>query len=361
MNPIVIGTVASASVSLALLMGATLGPRQGAMPPTPAPLVRSQIVGAADGDTRRQAVMLTGAVHARVEAAMGFRVGGRIVAREVDAGAAVRRGDVLFRLDPADLDLAARAATARVAAAAAEARRAAADEGRLGRLVASGAVSVSAYDAALSAGRAAAAQLTAALADRQEALLRRDYAVLRADADGVVTEVLAEPGQVVAEGAPVLRLARAGAREAEIVVPETLRPRLPAEAQARLMSGETVRATLRQVSGAADPTARTFLARYVLAGAGDGAALGATVSLVLPDARAVAARVPLTALHDGGGGTGVWVIGADGAVHFRAVSVAALEDERAVLAGGVGPGERIVTLGAQLLREGEAVRVADLP
>jgi hypothetical protein len=50
------------------------------------------------------------------------------------------------------------------------------------------------------------------------------YAVLLADSDGVVMETLAEPGQVVSAGQAVIRLARAGQREALVQLPETLRP-----------------------------------------------------------------------------------------------------------------------------------------
>jgi multidrug efflux pump subunit AcrA (membrane-fusion protein) len=55
---------------------------------------------------------LSGTVRARVEAPLAFQVGGRILARRVDAGQTVRAGQVLFELDPADLEQAVRAAEA---------------------------------------------------------------------------------------------------------------------------------------------------------------------------------------------------------------------------------------------------------
>ncbi|MCC3263201.1 HlyD family efflux transporter periplasmic adaptor subunit, partial [Paenibacillus polymyxa] len=78
------------------------------------------------------------------------------------------------------------------------------------------------------------------------------YAVLLADADGVVVDTLAEPGQVVAAGQSVVRLARAGQREAVVQLPETLRPAVGSAAQAVLYGDRQspAPATLRQLSDA---------------------------------------------------------------------------------------------------------------
>ena len=79
-------------------------------------------------------------------------------------------------------------------------------------------------------------------------------------------EVPAEPGQVVAAGRPVVKLARDGAREAEINLPEGARPRIAFAATATLYAdpGTNVPATLRELSAVADPATRTYRARYVL-------------------------------------------------------------------------------------------------
>jgi multidrug efflux pump subunit AcrA (membrane-fusion protein) len=102
-----------------------------------------------------------------------------------------------------------------------------------------------------------------------------------ADADGVVMDTLAEPGQVVSAGQPVIRLARAGQREAIVQLPETLRPVVGSAAQAFLYGSDKqpVSAThCGYLSDAADPLTRTFEARYVLDGPLS-AALGSTVTL----------------------------------------------------------------------------------
>lgn len=147
--------------------------------------------------------------------------------------------------------------------------------------MASGAISAAEFDQINAAAEAARADLSAAQAQANVAQNATGYAGLLADADGVVVETLAEPGQVVSAGQVVIRLARAGQREARVQLPETLRPAVGSEALATRYGSESqpVTATLRLLSDAADATTRTFEARYVLNGALANAPLGSTVTL----------------------------------------------------------------------------------
>src|SRR6185436_8222871 len=142
----------------------------------------------------------TGVVAARVQSDLGFRVSGKVLERLVDAGQSVKRDQPLMRIDPVDLKLAMRAQAESVAAARAFARQTAEDEARYRDLVAGGAVSASAYDKVKAAAESARAQLNAAEAQADVSRNEASYAVLSADADGVVVDTLAEPGQVVAAG-----------------------------------------------------------------------------------------------------------------------------------------------------------------
>jgi len=124
-----------------------------------------------------------------------------------------------------------------------------------------------------------------------------------------------------------------------------------------------VPATLRQLSDTADARTRTFEARYVLQGTLAAAPLGATVTIRIPDdARTTppaGLQVPIGALLDGGKGSGVWVVAGDPAkVGWRSVTVEHLDDDSARVSGALKQGDRVVALGAQLLHDGEAVRVA---
>jgi RND family efflux transporter MFP subunit len=304
----------------------------------------------------------TGLVAARVQSDLGFRVQGKIIQRLVDAGQVVKAGQPLMRIDPVDLNLAITAQAQQVAAARARAIQAAADEERYSRLVATNIVSHQTYDQAKAAADSARALLSAAEAQETEARNQGDYSLLLADADGTVVDTLAEPGQVVAQGQIVVRLAHAGPREASINLPETRRPKLGSTARVELYNGTTlVSATLRQLSDAADPRTRTYEARYVLDGEGAGAPLGATVRLTIEDAalnRDV--QIPLGAIDDEGKGTGVWVFNDEtSTVSYRSVRVGHFGNDTAIVSDGLKQGERVVASGGHFLHDGEHVRTQD--
>lgn len=337
-------------------------------PRTDAPLVRVATVQGAVSASRS----FTGIVAARVQSDLGFRVSGKVLQRHVDTGQTVKRGQVLLRLDPVDLKLAAHAQREAVAAARARAQQASDDEARYRALRGTGAVSASAYDQYKAAADTARAQLSATEAQAEVARNATRYAELLADADGIVMETLVEPGQVVSAGQPVVRLAHAGPREAVVQLPETLRPAIGSAAQAMLFGNGVVAvpAKLRQLSDVADSQTRTFEARYVLEGELANAPLGITVTLQIPDGHVPAEhsstqgglQVPIGALYDAGKGPGVWVIrGEPAQVHWQPVVVQSLDDEHARISAQFTQGEQIVALGAHLLREGQQVRVASQP
>ncbi len=353
--------VFSAVLSALPLLLVACGDKTPSDPRTDATLVRAATIEGAGAAPARS---FTGTVAARIQSDLGFRISGKVLERLVDTGQAVKRGQALMRIDPIDLKLAAQAQHETVAAARARARQTADDEARYRDLRGTGAISASAYDQVKAAADAAKAQLSAAEAQAEVARNASGYAQLLADADGVVMETLAEPGQVVGAGQVVVRVAHAGRREAVIQLPETLRPAVGSTAQATLFGkqGTTVPTKLRQLSDAADRQTRTFEARYVLDGDLSNAPLGTTVTIQIPDAQPAkqgSLSVPIGALFDAGKGPGVWVIqGEPAKVSWRPVTVSRLGDDAAQVAGQLKQGDRVVALGAHLLREGQAVRVA---
>jgi RND family efflux transporter MFP subunit len=327
-------------------------------PRTQPELVRIAAVGAAqEGDHA-----FTGVVAARVQSDLGFRVPGKVTERLVDVGQVVRAGQPLMRIDVTDFAHVITTQTHNVEAAKAKAVQAAADEARYRGLVSTGAVSASTYDQVKATADGAQAQLAAVEAQAQVAKDEGDYSLLIADADGTVVQTLAEPGQVVAAGQTVIKLAHAGPREAAVNLPETIRPALGSTARAIVYGKtESVEARLRQLSGAADPATRTFEARYVLEGADAKAPLGATVTIQLPSQRNTGSlQVPIAAITDRGKGPGVWVFNEKSStVSFRPVKVLHIGEEDVTISDGVKPGDQIVALGAHLLSDGQQVRVAD--
>ena len=341
------------------LVLATCSPAETATPTEP-PLVQTIAVAPGAGAVARY----TGVIRARTESNLGFRVGGKIFERLVDPGDHVRHGQPLMRLDRTDFTLALNAARASVEAARAQMIKAKADEERSRKLVGDGWTSKQTYDQNKAAADAAVAQLANAEAQASQVSNQAGYSELQADADGVVMEVPTEPGQVVAAGQTVVKLARDGAREAEVFLPEGSRQLAKGSASATLYAeGEaTYPAKLRELSATADPATRTYRARYILSGGGETAPLGATVTLRLKplDAqRTASVDVPLGALFDIGRGSAVWKFdAATKTVTAQAVSVARMSEESAQVVSGLNPGDRIVSLGAHLLKAGQAVRQA---
>lgn len=327
---------------------------------TASPLVRIAEVKNALEQTRS----FTGTVAARVQSDLGFRVSGKVLERLVDQGQAVKRGQALMRIDPIDLKLSAKAREEDVSAAQARAVQAIEDEKRYRNLLGTGAISSSTYAQFKAAADSAQAELSAAKAQAEVALNATQYTDLFADADGIVVETFAEPGQVVNAGQMVIRLAHNGQREAVIHLPETLRPKLGSTAMASVY-GQDVKAgsSLRQLSDAADPITRTFEARYVLTGDLSKSPLGSTVTIDIPRQITPAAQlyqVPIGALIDAGNGPGVWIV-EDNPTHvtWRAVSVDGLSDDVANISGPIDSKKRVIAIGAHLLHEGQEVRLAN--
>ncbi len=323
-------------------------------PVAPLKLVRTLKVGA-DG-TANSALdrAYSGEVRARIETTLSFRIGGKIVERRADVGQAVKAGQVLARLDPADAALQATQAEAQRALAAA-------DLARYRDLKAKNFISASALDARETTLKAAEAQ--AQLAKNQAG-----YTTLVADRAGVIGQVLAEPGQVVSAGQAVFRLAPDGEREIAIAIPESEvgRFKLGQPAEVSLWSGadKAIQGRLREVSPAADPVTRTFAARVALKDADPRLALGMTASVRFPTVNAAGTAgatrqvVPLTAIFQQGNQAAVWKVGADGTVSLQKVTVKAYTDAGAVVSEGLAGGETIVAAGVNLLTTGEKVRIA---
>jgi RND family efflux transporter MFP subunit len=179
-----------------------------------------------------------------------------------------------------------------------------------------------------------------------------------------VMSTLAEPCQVVAAGQPVLVLAKDGLREAAVDIPESSLDEIRAQAAtARLYLNQTVTvpATLREVSGVADPVSRTYQARYVLDGDPAHFPLGATVTVRVSSKDELAqslTEIPLGSLIDRGDGAAVLVVDpGTSTIQKRAVSIAKLGAETALIGQGLQQGDLVVSLGAHHLNAGEAVRL----
>ena len=348
-----------------LALGAALaGCSRPEPPPEPVRAVKLLTVGASEVQAQR---LFAADVRARVESRLGFRVAGKLVQRHVELGQAVRAGQLLAQLDARDYRLAVQAAQAQVAAATTQRDLAQADYERFAQLKAQNFISGAELDRRRASLQAAQAQLTQALAQASSQGNQENYTQLRADADGVVTAIEAEPGQVLEQGQTVLRLAQDGARDAVFAVPEDLvsQLRVGQEVAVRPWGGGAegaakLRATVRDIAASADPVTRTFTVKAALSGS-PLPPLGATLT-VYPSAFAPrgvqALRLPTSALWAQGQQTAVWVFdAASSTVRAQVIEVAQVDGNEVLVRAGLQAGAQVVATGVHVLAPGQKVSI----
>ncbi|EGV32384.1 efflux transporter, RND family, MFP subunit [Thiorhodococcus drewsii AZ1] len=327
-----------------------------------APLVVTTRIQASDASTWS----LTGTWQARHEIPLSFRIGGKVAARLVDAGARVEMGQVLFRLDPRDVSQQRIAAEAQVASARAETQNAERERARLADMLKRKLTSQQEYDRAATSAQSAREQLVAAEAELVQAINATEYAVLKAPASGILLDVTGQQGQVVTAGQSLATLAEKGPLEAEVYVPEDRRAQLPTRAVADPIGGEPqIPVSLREVAGAVDPATRTWRARFTIDPAASdgvqGVALGTTLTLRFkrpaegPGEGAIR-WVPLGAVLERGDGPLVWRL-VEGHVEAEAVTLLGIEGEHARIRTRLPVGTQVVALGVDRLQPGQTVRV----
>lgn len=327
-------------------------------PPAPRPAI---VVTVADGATATP-FLYPGEVRSQHEVDLAFRVGGKITERRVNPGDIVRKGQVLARLDPADVALAQKSAAAQLAAAEADLALARAEFERAKTLVAQKFQSASTLDTRRTQFEAAEARVTQARAARSQSDNQLAYATLTATLDGVVTAAPVEAGQVVAAGQLAIRVADPASREVLIWIPEgrtaSLKLGQPALVRAWSAPDTLYHGNLRELAASADTATRTYAARISVKDADAALSLGASAGAgFVPSASGPGIEIPLAAVMRGEGAQAkVWVVDKDQRVQPRAVMVAAWRDERAVIASGLAAGERVVTVGAHALTAGELVQ-----
>lgn len=338
------------------------GERETPEPPARPVLVVTPADGAGSG-----VAAFPGEIRAREESALAFQVGGQLLRRHVDAGAHVRRDQVLAEIEPNDLRLQKQSAQAQVAAAEAEYARARTDRDRYAALVGQQLISRSQMDAQDAAYKAAQSQLRAARAQADVAGNQAGYTQLRAPRDGVIASREAEAGQVVAAGQAIFMLAGDDGREVAIALPESRIGQFaigqPAQIELWNRPGVRVSGTIREIAAAADPQARTYAARVALDGdALDEVALGQSARVYLSgDPSGGILQVPLTAIQPGAGDAkAVWVVDrATGTVHAVPVQTGAFGANTVPVLSGLQADALVVAAGGHLLREGQRVTPVD--
>jgi RND family efflux transporter MFP subunit len=333
--------------------------------PAPTEERRAVVVETVRFTAREPERSFVGQIRPRVESDLGFRIAGKVSERLVQPGQSVSAGQLLMRLDPVDLRLSREQAEAEHRAAQVNLDQTIAQERRANELRRQGWTTDAVIEQRVAATAEARSRLDRASRALDIATNQLTYADLHADGEGVVTATLAEPGQVVTAGSPVVRLARSGEREAVVAIPEIMLERVRrGTATVSLWSDPGTRypAQLRELAAAADPATRTFQARFSIDGPDEALAIGltATVTVAEPASESVA-RLPVSAIFAQGQGAHVFVVDVDsGSLTLVPVTVAGYDGRDVLISGGVREGAQVVSLGVQKLDVAQRVRIVTL-
>lgn len=356
------GVKIGATVAALLLAGGLAACDQAPPPPEP---IRPVRVTSAKPQVFEDRSSYTGEVRARYETNLAFRIGGKIVARFVEIGSEVKKDALLARLDPDDSRLAIQNARAQVNAAQANFEQAQTELTRYKRLYETRVTSQAELDRRQNTYNTAKAQLDSAQSQLRVAQNQMDYTELHADADGVITSISIEAGQVVSSGQTVMKLARPEEKEVVFNVAENrldeLRNATGISVSLWANPDKEYAGVVREIAPGADPVTRTYAVKVTVQHPPAGMRLGmtASVAIVRRSSDSVIA-LPLSALYQEGDKPAVWVYSGTpdkGTVELRPVTIAAYVQDAVLVSGGLKAGEEVVTAGVHKLIPGQTVRL----
>ncbi len=306
--------------------------------------------------------VLTGQIQAENEAALAFRIGGRIIERSAGVGDHVAPDQVLAKLDPQDELNALRSAQAALSAAQGQLVEARNNFDRQNTLMERGFTTRVLFDQAQQNLRTTQSRVDDAQAQLQIAEDRVGFTQLRANVTGTITARSAESGEVVQPGQAIFQVARTDGRDAVFDVPaQVLRSAPPnPEIGVTLTDDPSVKAEgrVRQVDPQADPVTRTFRVRVSLIDSPAAMRLGATVTGHMQQESMPGMSIPASALTSIYRQPAVWIVDPSSlTVSLRNVEVQRFDPATAVISQGLANGDIVVTAGVQALHPGQKVRL----
>jgi membrane fusion protein, multidrug efflux system len=308
-----------------------------------------------------------GNVEAFSTVSLKARVDGQIVEVNFKEGAAVSKGDVLFRIDPRPFQAALRQAEANALRDSAARDQARSQARRYQELLDKNFVSKDAYAQFRTNAETAEAVAKASVAALENARLNLEYCTIRSPLDGFVGKVLLQAGNLVKANdvSPLVVINQVRPIYVNFAVPEQELPEVrkrmgdgPLEVEVIPADAAHLHPTGRLifVDNAVDPSTGTIKLRAQFDN-GDAALWPgqfANVSVRLYE-QADAIIIPSQAVQTGPEGQYVYVVGEDLLAQLRRVTVQRTDGEQAVIAKGLAKGERVVTRGQ--LRLGPKTRV----
>ncbi|MDB6446948.1 efflux RND transporter periplasmic adaptor subunit [Pseudomonas sp. 21TX0197] len=325
---------------------------------------------------------LSGRIAAPRTAEVRARVPGVVLQRVYREGTDVKKGDVLFRIDPAPFKADLDSAEAALRKAEANAFQARLQEQRYSQLIADNAISGQDYDNARSAVRQTAADVAANKATVERARLNLDYATVTAPIAGRIGRALVTEGALVGqnETTPLALIQQLNPIHADL----TQSTRELNELRRALRSGQLqqvgqdqAKATLIQDDGSLYPLPGKLLFTDIAVDPGTGQITlrsefpnpdldllpGSFVRVRLEQAfDRQGISVPQQAIQrDSAGVAQVLLLDAQQQVSLQPVELGAVQNDRWIVTHGLKPGDRIVVQGLQHARPGEKVRIDDSP
>jgi HlyD family secretion protein len=317
----------------------------------PAPLAPTQTisVGTVAMGAMERDLVVNGSLAAWDELPVGTEAGGlAIVEIAAEEGDAVKKGQLLARLDDSVLRAELAQADASIAQAEAGLRKAEAtaasaqsDAGRAKALIKNGFISgqvAEQRETTLATARAdvnvARQNLEAAKALRDERAAQLAQTEIRAPTDGIVSARAATLGNVVPVGEQLFRMIRDSRVELRAEIPEMEFAALRQGQTATITldgSGESFQGAIRLIGATVDPRTRIGL-----------------VYIALP---VDAALKPGMFVH------GLLRTGADHRARLRMVETGGRADGRIEITSGVAAGEQVALAGAGYLKDNDLVRV----
>ena len=330
------------------------------------------MVVAASQQTLPVMVQAIGNVEAFTSVALKARIDGQIVAVNFQEGKEVRKGDVLFRIDPRPFEAALKQSEAQALRDIASRDQAASQERRYQELLDKNFVSKDAYAQFRTNATTAEATSRASQAMLENAKLNIEYTVIRAPIDGYVGRALLQAGNMVKANDTISLVVINQVKPVYVnfAIPEQ---QLPVVRDLMKKSPLTVEVTapgadkplaagrIAFLDNAVDQTTGTIKVRAVFDNAGVTLWPGqfVTVRVKLYD-QENAIVVPSRALQTGPSGQFVYVVKSDMTAEIRKVVVTRTEGDIAVLAAGpVAKGDNVVVRGALRLAPGAKVTITD--
>lgn len=324
--------------------------------PSPPPVKIVQVNQAANFQNDSYA----GVVCGRYESNLAFQTGGKILNRTVEEGNFVRAGEILMELDPKDAVQQLNASNAQVDSARAQLNLAKSNFERYSQLFDENAISAAMLDQYKTNYENAVATFNAAQAQAAQLSNNLSYTQLTANADGVISKISAEIGQVVSAGQTVLTLVRTNELEVEINVPENKLSEIEIGKRAEISfwaNSDKVGGVVREISPVADSAARTYRVRISILNLRENIYLGMTASAEFTSTNTNGGYVlPLSAIFQTGENAQVWIVTDENTTALKNVTVESFSGNE-VIVRGISPQDKIVAAGVHKLREGQEVRI----